>query len=174
MTWRQKLPIALTAVSYATDFIGIEEIGNNRGPAVEWFQRHGEIGPGEAWCAAFVNTIIEITCACHNVESPLEQVSLQGYVQSYYQYAERHGWIIGWESVHPGCLFVKWFGPPKNRYAHIGIMSKTLIGMRDFRTVEGNSNDDGGAEGYKVAQNWRHDGDEYRYIDWTKGLRHAA
>jgi len=174
VTWRQKLPIALTALSYARDFIGIEEIGSNRGPAVEWFQQRGEIGPGDAWCAAFANGILEITCAVHNVRSPLENVQWQGYVQSYYDYAIEQDWVVDWELTYPGCLFVKWFGPPKSRFAHIGFMDTLLLEQRKFQTVEGNSNDDGSAEGYKVAQNWRVDGDEYRYLDWTKGVIHAA
>ena len=174
MTWRQKLPIGLTAISYARDFIGIEEIGNNRGPAVEWFQARGEIGPGDAWCAAFVNGIVEVTCAAHNIRSPLEAVNFQGYVQSYYQHAEREGWLIEWDQIFPGALFVKWFGPPKSRYAHIGFVDTPLLTAKEFKTVEGNSNDDGSAEGYKIAQNWREDGEEYRYIDWTKGVIHAA
>lgn len=173
MSRRRDIPIARAALLYARDFVGIEEIGNNRGPTVEWFQQRGEIGPGDAWCAAYVNGVVEIACAAHNVESPLEQVNWQGYVQSYYQHAMEHDWIVGWDKAFPGCLFVKWFGPPKNRYAHIGFMD-ILLRPNQFRTVEGNSNDDGSAEGYKIAQNWREDSEEYRYIDWTKGVTYAA
>jgi hypothetical protein len=174
VTWRQQLPIGLTVLSYARDFIGIEEIGNNRGPAVEWFQRRGEIGPGEPWCAAFVNGVCEVGCICHNVVSPFEAVSLQGYVQSYYQYASHHGWLIPFEDIFPGAVFLKWFGPPKNRYAHMGFVDTPMPANEQFRTVEGNSNEDGSAEGYKVARNWRYKGEEYVFIDWTKGVRNAA
>ncbi len=145
------LPVRLVFVKEAEDFLDIQEVGgDNFGPAVEFFQKLGEIRPGQPWCAAFVNACAEIACAKKNVWSPLEVVPLEGFVQSYYDQAKLKGWLRDRPGI--GDLFMVWHRR-KNRYAHIGIVARTTT--NGFLTIEGNSNDEGSRQGYEVAQNFR-------------------
>jgi hypothetical protein len=146
------------------DFIGVDEPdGDNRGPAVEWLLKGANLNPGEPWCAAFVNRCAEIACAKKNVRSPLERVPLQGYVQSYYQYAAEDGWLT--TDPAPGDLFLIWHRA-KNRYAHMGVVAFAYSDGR-FDTVEGNSNSVGSREGIEVAANTRIAGvgDQIKFVN---------
>jgi hypothetical protein len=44
----------------ASSFVGVTERGANRGPEVEMFLRGVGLGPGHAWCAAFVSYCLEV------------------------------------------------------------------------------------------------------------------
>ena len=148
---RALLPVRLVFVSEAQDFLGIQEVGgDNRGPAVAFFQKLGEIGTGSPWCAAFVNACAEIACAKKNVVSPLEAVPLEGFVQSYYDHAKKEGWLRNRPGI--GDLFMV-YHRTKKRYAHIGLVA--AVTPEGFLTIEGNSNDEGSREGYEVCQNLR-------------------
>lgn len=155
------LPVRAVFLKEAEDYVGrMEEGGDNRGPAVEFFQKLGEIRPGQPWCAAFVNAVAEIACSKKNVRSPLEGVhldsstnDLEGYVQAYYEHSRRNGWLR--EDGRPGVgdLFMVYHGGELDRYAHIGIVA--ALSEQGFMTVEGNSNDDGSRNGIGVFQNLR-------------------
>lgn len=162
MSWRKQLPLRLLVLAEAEDFLGIKEDGNNRGPAVEWFQKRGMINPGDPWCAAFVNAAAEIACAKKNVLSPLEKIPLQGYVQSYYDYALDHGWVLGDGRPGIGDLFLLW-NAGLGRYAHIGFVSQVFA--EGFSTVEGNSNTTGSRDGTEVVSNIRPYGSSTIFID---------
>ncbi len=48
-------PIALRAAKEALDNIGVQEVGDNRGKAIEVYQASTvpPVPPGSPWCAAF-------------------------------------------------------------------------------------------------------------------------
>lgn len=151
---RRRLHLATLALAEAKDFLGLHEKGGpNRGPAVEFFQKLGEIEPGQAWCAAFVNACVEIASGKKNLRSTLERIPLQGYVQSYVEHAEDRGWMREPEEVEPGDLFALYF-PNRGRFAHIGFVYDV---PRDgqFSTIEGNTDDEASREGIKVASRVR-------------------
>lgn len=151
----------------ARDFIGIEEIGgDNLGPAVEFFQKLGEIGPGKPWCAAFVNACAEIAAAMKNLISPLEAINYQGYVDAYFHHEP--AWRVSPEHVQPGDLFLIWFEHirPGPRYAHIGFVDRVDWSLQSYWTVEGNSNDDGSREGFEVVRRLRPFHDKDAYLHW--------
>ena len=60
-------PIALRAAKEALDNIGVLEVGNNRGVAVETYQASciPAIPPGSPWCAAFV--VYRLRNAAHDL-----------------------------------------------------------------------------------------------------------
>lgn len=154
MSRRSALPLRMIVVLEGEDYIehAKETEGENRGPAVEWFLEAAGIDTPEAWCAAFVNRIAEIACSKKNIRSPLERVPLQGYVQSYVDYGKSRDWVV--EEPGFGDLFAIYHAG-KRRYAHIGIVADAFAPGGRFRTVEGNSNDEGSREGYEVCANQR-------------------
>lgn len=136
------------------------------GPSIEIFQRAADIPPGSPWCAAFVNFCAEMASALKNEWSPLEQVKREGYVQDYYDWAKNKGKLIKAEDIGPGDLFVIWF-PKKERYAHIGFVDVVDLEGMLFTTIEGNTNESGGREGFMVAARPRHITDMVRFIRWA-------
>lgn len=165
---RQNLPFKLVALAAANDVLGIREIGDNRGPSVEVMQRAAKIPPGSAWCAALANWGAEYASAVKNLPSPLEDVPLQGYVQSYYEWGVQNDLIVPWGQTEPGDLFLVWH-PSKDRYAHLGFVDAVFLDAGQFRTIEGNSNSSGSREGIEVAQNTRHvSSGRYVFLDWAR------
>lgn len=167
MRARALLPLHLCALSYARDYIGIKEVGgDNMGPAVQFFQRAADIPPGAPWCAAFVNACAELAGALLNIWSPLEQVKREGFVQDYYTWADRHGKLVSFDDVAPGDLFLLWYRRLE-RYAHIGFVDTVDREQRVFTTIEGNTNEDGGREGYMVASKVRSNSPAIVYVRWA-------
>lgn len=162
---RRSLPLATLALKEARDFIGLEEQGQNRGPTVEWLQKLGTISPGDPWCAAFVNGAAEIAAAKKNMRSPLEQVALQGYVQSYVDWGEAARRTVEPDNVGLGDLFCLYHGG-KERYAHMGFVHRPPHGGI-FTTCEANTGDQGEREGYKVAARERDVTEGTLFIAWT-------
>lgn len=166
MRARALLPFNLCTLSYARDYIGIEEVGgDNKGPAVEIFQRSADIPAGAPWCAAFVNFCAEMASALKNEWSPLEQIKREGYVQDYYTWAVAREKIVEWDQAAPGDLFLLMF-PAKKRYAHIGFVDMMDLDRMEFSTIEGNTNETGGREGYLVAARIRPITDKIRFVRW--------
>lgn len=167
MRARALLPFHLCALSYAQDYIGLEEVGgDNQGPAVGTFLRAADLPPGAPWCAAFVNFCAEMAQVLKNEWSPLEQVKREGYVQDYYAWADRHSRLIPFDQVGPGDLFLIWFHS-KGRYAHIGFVLAVHHDSGLYTTVEGNTNETGGREGYMVASRPRKPASKDVFVRWA-------
>ena len=60
-------PIALRAAKEAIDNVGVQEVGDNRGKAVEIYQASTipPVPPGSPWCAAFV--VYRLRNAAHDL-----------------------------------------------------------------------------------------------------------
>ncbi len=154
------LPVRLAFLREMGDFAHVRETGgDNRGPAVEFLQKLGEIRPGQPWCAALVNACGEIACAKLGLWSPLEGVhldgdpnDLEGYVQAYYEHSRREGWLV--ERPRIGDLFMVYHGH-LDRHAHIGAVASVYD--KGIGTIEGNSNDDGSRNGigtFQLMRSW--------------------
>jgi len=158
------------ALAEAQDFLATVEVGgDNRGPAVELFQKLGGDTVGEAWCADFVNAVVQIATGKKNERSPLEAIRRQAYVQDYVDWANREGRIIPAHHAEPGDLFALLF-PSKGRYAHIGFVFDP---PRDgqFSTIEGNTDDEASREGIKVASRVRDVTDGTVFFTWAREAR---
>lgn len=164
-----KLDLPLLTLHEAKAFIGIEEEGDNRGPAVEFFQMHGEIDPGQPWCAAFTNGCIHTACAKQNRRSPFEggEIRWEGFVQDYVEWAEEHGAIIDPPGVEPGDLFALYHAGLE-RFAHIGFVYDPPRDSARYSTVEANTGNGGEREGYKVASRIRRLTDGTVFIRWAR------
>lgn len=133
------------ALSLALRQVGVHEqpLGSNSSPLIDqWNQRAGE-PEGSPWCAAFATSMIDDAAKALGVPNP---VPLSGSSSALYRWARNAGrlvalpqpgdlaLVIGGDTGHYHTLFCA--GPPN--------------GER-FPTVEGNSNNDGSANGVEVA-----------------------
>lgn len=171
---RSWLPLRAVTLRFAEDMLGVEEIRDNEGEEVEMFQQAADLRPGDPWCAAFVNWCAEQGARLRNETSPLEDVPLQGYVQSYYEYGDEQLWIRSPdEPAGLGDIFLMYFDS-KGRYAHMGLVRDPMPGESVFTTVEGNTSADatsGSAddrEGQGVYSKKRHATDRIVFLDWTE------
>lgn len=165
---RQYLTLPEATLQYAHDFAHIVEVGgDNRGTAVEFFQRCAKIPPGAAWCAAFVNACAELGAAVRNKEpSPLEGVGQEGFVADYVSWAKAGNLLVPFGQIQPGDLFCLWF-TNLNRHAHIGFVDAVDVGPEMYATIEGNTDDQASREGIKVARRIRSPGARDVFVRWA-------
>lgn len=155
--------------------------GQNRGPWVRLYTQGNE-GNMWAWCGGFVSFVFEQAAAMRrsflfgeDLKSPLEytlscdSLALQGKKKL----GERLDFISKREEkaadlIRPGDIFL-------NRrtdidWTHTGIV--TSVQKDYFRTIEGNSNDNGSREGYEVCTQVRsyHNRDFVTYDGFDKPI----
>ncbi len=169
-TWAM-LPMHLTTMMYAKSMLGAHEdyekgSWTNWGPEVKEFLFAAGLDKPAPWCAAFVNWCAEKAAADHNRTSPLEDVRLQAYVQSYADWAKVNDLFIPAEDTGPGDLFVLYY-PSLERFAHIGFTEEVNEQEGWYTTIEGNTNDDAVREGYEVATRRRNLTARTKFIRWN-------
>lgn len=163
---RRLLPLHLAALEFARDMIGVKESSPNWGPEIQRFLRAARVVSPAPWCAAFVNWAAEQAASLLGVPSPLEEVKLQAYVPSYYQWAKEKNKLTKWPDVGPGDLFVIYYAS-MNRFGHIGFVDYADANAGTFKTIEGNTDAAGGREGNAVASRIRRNTPMVEYIRWS-------
>jgi len=145
-------PLLQTTLAVAASQIGVMEHppGSNKGPEVDRYLEAVGLGPGHAWCAAFVYWVFEKAATTVNVPNPL--IKTAG-VLDHWNKAKREGitrLLPGdvqedFSLIKPGLIFVMRL---EGNDGHTGIVE----GFRDDRliTIEGNTNISGGREGVGV------------------------
>ncbi|AXT51344.1 CHAP domain-containing protein [Aquimarina sp. BL5] len=126
--------------------IGVREVGGaNRGSHVEMYLESVNLGPGYAWCAAFVSWVYQNV----GIQNPLS-----GWVPSYALQRKRIYQKGKFEAKEPqkGDVFMIWYHK-LNRPAHIGFIDEWNSTW--IVTVEGNTNDNGSREGDGVYKKRR-------------------
>lgn len=171
--WRnakELLPLNLAALSYALDEYkkGVFELRENWSPEIEAYLKEANVNVPAPWCAGYVNWCARQAADLKGVHSPLEDVPLQAYVQSYYQHGKKNGWIIPATDAGPGDLFILWYNS-LNRYGHIGFVEQMLVREGAYKTVEGNSNEAGSREGITIMRKKRTIGPGTKFLRWTNG-----
>ena len=128
--------------------------GQNRGPWVRLYTG-GKEGAAWPWCAAFVTYVIKQAAAACNVKSPIpgslscDELAKQAYPKArLFPQGKTAGYAIS-----AGDLFL--IPKPGGGYQHTGIVTAVEPGKGTFWTIEGNTNDDGSREGYKVCKRVR-------------------
>lgn len=148
----------------------VHELKENWSPRIAEYLKEVGVGSPAPWCAAFCNFVARQAAKRLGVESPLEKVPNQAYVQSYYEHGKKLGWIVPAEAAEPGDLFLLFF-PSLHRYAHIGLVAtKPLQASSDggeFSTIEGNTDADGGREGIEVARRIRKVTPRVVFMRWS-------
>ena len=117
----------------------IREVGgNNRGPRVEQYLANAGIHTAAPWCAAFVQFCSDRAASLLSVKNPLDDVKLEAYVQSYYDWAaDKPGRIVG--SPRAGDLIL--FDFHGARWDHIGFVAQPPTPEGIAWSVEGNTGD---------------------------------
>lgn len=127
----------------------VREIGGeNRGPDVEEYLRYVGLKAGYAWCAAFVSYCLG--------EAGFAKFK-SARVFDWIKWAKRTGRIEA--KPRRGMLFAYL---NKDNSGHTGFVTGSFVGF--FKTIEGNTNDDGSREGYKVCRRIRRGG-KYTFIN---------
>lgn len=126
--------------------VGVREIGGaNTGPHVDMYLESVDLGPGYAWCAAFVSWCFQNA----GVKAPIS-----GWVPSYALKQKRihHRGKFQIRKPQQGDVFLIWYRK-LNRPAHMGFIDEW--GKKWIITVEGNTNDNGSREGDGVYRKRR-------------------
>tara|TARA_R110000868_G_scaffold52171_6_gene165034 strand:+ start:21865 stop:22320 length:456 start_codon:yes stop_codon:yes gene_type:complete len=135
---KKTLAIAITQ-------IGAEEVprNSNAGPAVEKYLKSVGLGKGYAWCMAFVYWCTKEASTSLGVVNPLFKTA--GVLA---MYNNKRSLVV--TDPQPGDIFIMDFGKGQG---HTGIVEKVETNI--IHTIEGNTNDDGSREGYKVCRRQR-------------------
>jgi hypothetical protein len=146
-------------VKTAKGFLGQEEIRGNLGFKDEQFQKMMEaVGwqKNQAWCAYFVELVWKL-CYAQNQQlvQYLNKKFSASAVQTWKNFQDTQfetnkipdfGALVVWQRYKKGKS--TWQG-------HIGIVSQLHEEQNSFKSIEGNTNDDGSREGYEVAEKKR-------------------
>jgi len=125
----------------------VEVGGPNRGPWVRLYTGGNE-GDNWAWCAGFVSFILKQASELMGTPMPIagsvgcDQLASQAKAKNLF--AAEHE---GRDTLRPGSIFLVRKTPTD--WTHTGIVVE--IHPEFFRTIEGNTNDDGVREGYEVC-----------------------
>jgi hypothetical protein len=146
-------------VHEARKWIGTVELAGNRGVAVD-FMNLLAIGDwrwakGAPWCASFVYLMGRLALGD---EWPVPRTA------SVQALADWRAVSLGDRPLHIGALALVWF-ESKQRFGHVGIV--TGVEGDTVQTIEGNTNADGGREGFGVlARERRIDPAKLRFLNW--------
>lgn len=144
--------------SYTAE-IGIKEAtGSNDGVRVETYLRSTGLGKGYAWCAAFVNYVLD----ANNVKTPNSAAWSPSWFSSD-RVIYKSGKLLTSKYPKPGDVFGIYF-TNKKRIAHVGFLH--YWGRRYVRTVEGNTNMAGSREGDGVYEKLRQKVQVHSVADW--------
>lgn len=120
--------------------------GQNMGPWVRLYTR-GHQGVSYPWCMAFVSYIMYQTCYARGKEPKLfYSLGCEGT----YNEAHKKGLTI--DEPKEGCIFL--LRDSNGHHMHAGIVEK-VPNASAVITIEGNTNDGGSREGYKVCRRSR-------------------
>jgi len=125
--------------------------GQNCGPWVRLYM-DGHEGTPWAWCAGFVCFCLKQACDALGVAMPItKSFSCDDLAAS----AKKHKIFVGPGDSHakvgPGSIFL--VRKTATDWTHTGIIVSTAD--ETFKTIEGNTNDDGSREGYEVCARTR-------------------
>jgi peptidoglycan hydrolase-like protein with peptidoglycan-binding domain len=124
--------------------------GENRGPWVRLYTQ-GREGKKFPWCAGFATFVLEQASLAAGVRMPLAktlacdeiQSSADARFLSQPKPSQR-------KRITPGSIFLRPNPPGRRpRYAHTGIVVQADADT--FKSIEGNTNDEGSAEGFEVC-----------------------
>ncbi|PXY44520.1 CHAP domain-containing protein [Flavobacterium hydrophilum] len=125
--------------------LGVEEIpkNSNAGPAVEKYLKSVGLGKGYAWCMAFVYWCTKEASLQLAIANPLTKTAGVLAMLNF-----EKDLVV--KEPQPGDIFIMDFGKGQG---HTGIVEK--VDKNIIHTIEGNTNDDGSREGYKVCRRIR-------------------
>lgn len=152
-TWRQLFApapeptrdVGERALVSALSYVGQREepLGSNRGAFVDECNRLAGVPLGSFWCMSFVHRCVKEAAEDINVAIPMPRTASCSFL---YRWARQHNRLTSRPEV--GDIFLCIGG--ENGHYHTGFVA-TKPKSEKFQTVEGNSNDDGSANGIAVV-----------------------
>lgn len=143
--------VATQHLAHRSREVGME----NGGPWVRLYMR-GHQGRDDLWCAGFVSFCLAQAAQCLGIEMPIagsfgcdELVAQAKAAQCFVPHDPK-----GEPGLKAGSLFVDRKRSDPLDWRHVGIVVE-VTGGAAFRTIEGNSNDEGSANGHEVCARWR-------------------
>jgi len=151
------MDIGLKIAEVAAKYIGkTEKPGNSGFNDAEFEKKMITVGwlKGQAWCAYFCELVWkEVYSAIKpGFIADLNKLFAAGALQTLNNF-KAAGYPVSKEPV-PGALAIYQHG--KGWQGHACIVEKVSANKKDFGTIEGNTNDAGGREGYIVARKTRY------------------
>lgn len=139
------MTLAQKTLEIAIAQIGVEEIpkNTNSGPEVEIYLRSVGLTKGYSWCMAFIYWCTQKAALQIASKNPLKKTG--GVLD---QYNSRP--LLVKNLPQPGDVFILDLG---KGLGHTGIVEKVVGNI--IHTIEGNTNDNGSREGYKVCRRKR-------------------
>lgn len=143
-------------VVVAASQVGVRETKPNDGPEIREYLRTTGNKAGDPWCAAFVawcakqafpegGWLLPLTASCHAL----------------FEAGKKHGMV--YHDPLPNDVMIVYF-PTLSRYAHTGIVTSAT--PSEIHTIEGNTNPNGGREGYGVFERVRTRSPRIKYLRW--------
>ena len=144
------------ALAWADSYVGQEEQGHNAGPFVTMLLKAIGLGPGYAWCAAFVSWVL--------VKAGFRGGPKfgRGRVKNWVDWAYENGCLY-YSNPKRGDLFA-WVN--RDLTGHIGFVLSVPDFDGTFRSIEGNTNIDGAREGDRVMKRARKLQPRMLFIRW--------
>ena len=136
------------ALAVASTQVGVREKSRNSGPEVDAYLRSVGLGPGYAWCAAFVHWCFDQGSAALALDNPCPRTA--GALRLF-EMATSSGWQVAPADVLPGDVFVIDHG---HGLGHVGF-TESRKDDNSWWTVEGNTNPGGSREGDGVYRRTR-------------------
>jgi hypothetical protein len=139
------------------------ELGCNQGPWVRCYM-DGNEGKDFPWCAGFVQTIFDLACSAAGrkfTEMIPRTFSCDGlglYALSKNRLIPQAQISKRLKEISPGDIFLIKHPQNKLDWTHTGLIES--VGRGHLVTIEGNTNDEGGREGYEVCRRRRDLGTE--------------
>ena len=153
------VPVRQAVLSVARALRWVRETeGSNKGEMVNQILASVHLPPGEPWCAAFVSFVGK---AALGDAWPLPMV---GGCQTLAEDAAKRNMRSPLPA--PGSVFLLW-SSTKKRFHHTGFC--VAPGPKGWKTIEGNTSEDGSPEGTGVFERDRMFGLEDRFIRWFDG-----
>jgi hypothetical protein len=144
-------PLLAILLTLARKELGVKETppGSNRGPRVEEYLHSVHLGPGYAWCAAFVYWLFEQASASLNRVNPLPRTAscLDHWNKTNGEKITAWQVLADPSLIMPGDIFII---RKTGIHGHTGIVTGVLDGY--IHTIEGNTNSFHAAEGDGVLE----------------------
>lgn len=139
--------LGLKALAEAITHVGQQEqpLGSNRGPFVNQCNEEIGVALGSFWCMSFVQKCVKDAANKLGVTVPIKRTASCSQL---FQWARSNGRLVARPEV--GDIFLCIGG--ESGHFHCGFVAGPIGADNRFETIEGNSNEDGSANGTKVAR----------------------
>lgn len=158
-------PIELAVLRIAFAFRNWGEVGGeNTGQAVRQFLKLAGLNEAAPWCEAFVSYCGHFGCLDVLTGTSAWPLPLTASCYQAGEAARTKGVLM--QEPEPGDQFLLYYDS-KGRFGHTGfLVAKNADGT--WRTIEGNTNEEGSREGDRVLMKRRTFGPKDRFVRWNR------